>query len=73
MLFASFFSAAFGLVAAAVPAMAAAAQCSSPIGPGTAGPNDPFWMQTIKHPVGFLELNELSLSVFYSIQWYLIT
>ena len=23
--------------------------CSSPLGPGTAGANDPFWLQNIKH------------------------
>jgi hypothetical protein len=23
--------------------------CSSPLGAGTSGPNDPFWMETIKH------------------------
>ncbi|EEB93769.1 hypothetical protein MPER_07535, partial [Moniliophthora perniciosa FA553] len=23
--------------------------CSSPIGPGTAAPGDPYWLQTIKH------------------------
>ena len=24
-------------------------KCSSPLGAGTSGPNDPFWMETIKH------------------------
>ena len=41
------------LVSAIVPAMADGTQCSSSLGPGTAGPNDPFWVQNIKHQVVF--------------------
>ncbi|KAJ3492335.1 hypothetical protein NLI96_g51 [Meripilus lineatus] len=29
--------------------VAASAQCSTPLGAGTAGPNDPFWLQNITH------------------------
>ena len=34
-----------------MPTAAASTECSSPIGPGTAGPNDPFWLEKISHQV----------------------
>ncbi|CAL1705010.1 unnamed protein product [Somion occarium] len=34
---------------AASTASALGSQCSGPIGPGAAGPNDPFWLETIEH------------------------
>ena len=43
------FAAASGLLAFATMAAALGSTCSSPITSGTAGPNDPFWMQTIQH------------------------
>ena len=47
---------AMGVVAQLVMPIAAApattgANCVSPLGPGTAGPNDPFWRETITHQV----------------------
>jgi glucan 1,3-beta-glucosidase len=30
---------------------AASSQCTSALGPGTAGPNDPFWLEAIAHQV----------------------
>lgn len=31
------------------PVIGQGKSCTSPIGPGTAAPNAPFWMETIKH------------------------
>lgn len=33
------------------PAPAPSGQCASPLGAGTAGPNNPYWLETITHQV----------------------
>lgn len=38
-----------GFLATAPSVSALGSQCSGPLGAGTAGPNDPFWLETIKH------------------------
>lgn len=43
------FAAASVLLAFATMAAALGSTCSTPITQGTAGPNDPFWMQNIQH------------------------
>jgi hypothetical protein len=37
------------LFSLAVTVHALGSSCTAPLGPGTAGPNDPFWMENIKH------------------------
>ncbi|KAH8106772.1 exo-beta-1,3-glucanase [Cristinia sonorae] len=49
MLLKQLFFAALAFVASAPAASALGSQCSSPLGAGTAGPNDAFWLQNIKH------------------------
>lgn len=45
----SLFTAASILLALASMAAALGSTCSAPITGGTAGPNDPFWLEDIKH------------------------
>ena len=53
MLFVYFFIVIMGFAAQVIMPIAAAGSDSgsSPIGPGAAGPNDTFWLETISHQV----------------------
>ncbi|KAI0332110.1 exo-beta-1,3-glucanase [Cubamyces sp. BRFM 1775] len=55
--------------AAVRPVMALGSSCSSPIGPGTAAPGDPYWMESIKHQgIAAFNPNPSSYQVFRNVK-----
>ncbi|KAI0780740.1 exo-beta-1,3-glucanase [Trametes elegans] len=55
--------------AAAGPVAALGSSCSSPIGPGTAGANDPYWLENIKHQgIAAFNSNPSSYQVFRNVK-----
>ncbi|KAI8998466.1 exo-beta-1,3-glucanase [Trametes punicea] len=55
--------------AAVRPVVALGSSCTSPLGPGTAAPGDPFWMQNIKHQgISAFNSNPASYQVFRNVK-----
>ncbi|KAI0082779.1 exo-beta-1,3-glucanase [Panus rudis PR-1116 ss-1] len=58
-----------GFLATTPSVSARGSQCSGPIGAGTAGPNDPYWLQNIKHQgISAFNANPSSYKVFRNVK-----